>query len=222
MFAEKLKAVVVTAAATMLMGVMSPSATAGTAADRAEAVPLRDAVAALPVAVEHRDGYDRVRGFGGWIDADKNGCNTRKEVLLDEAVDAPVVGPKCALTGGRWYSYYDNVYKTGNLDIDHVVPLAEAWDSGASAWTKAERVAYANDLTDPVHLVAVTDSLNRQKADKDVADWLPPYTPARCRYITEWAHIKTRYHLSVDAREKDVLTEYAATCPNVPVAGAPR
>ncbi|MFC9931967.1 HNH endonuclease family protein [Streptomyces sp. NPDC127190] len=222
MRADKVKAVLVAAVATALLSAVMPASAAVSGGRlHAEGLPLRDAVAALPVADEHRQGYDRLREFGTWIDADKDGCNTRKEVLIEEAVEAPVVGPGCSLTGGRWYSYYDDAYETGGLDIDHLVPLAEAWDSGAYAWTKAERVAYANDLADPVHLVAVTAKYNRQKADKDVADWLPPYEPARCRYITEWTHIKMRYHLSVDAREKAVLTDYADACPNVPVSTDP-
>ncbi|MGW3462687.1 HNH endonuclease family protein [Streptomyces olivaceoviridis] len=216
-----LRAVAVTGFAAVLFGAAMPASGAAHDRGRAGGVPLRDAVAALPVADEHREGYDRVREFGNWIDADKDGCNTRREVLLDEAVDPPAVGPHCALTGGRWYSYYDDAYRTDGLDIDHLVPLAEAWDSGAYGWTKAERVAYANDLTDPVHLVAVTDRYNRQKADKDVAEWLPPFEPARCRYITEWTHIKRRYRLSVDRREKAVLAQYAGRCPDVPVTNDP-
>ncbi|MFJ3164258.1 HNH endonuclease family protein [Streptomyces kanasensis] len=103
------------------------------------------------------------------------------------------------------------------IDIDHMVPLAEAWDSGAHSWDRAKRVAYANFLEDPVHLVAVTGRSNRQKADKDVAQWLPPYEPARCRYLTEWVHIKRTWGLSVDEQEKNTLTELASACPNVPL-----
>ncbi|MFI2764881.1 HNH endonuclease family protein [Streptomyces echinatus] len=210
--------------AAALLGAMAPAAGAAPARPAAavEGVPLHEAVAALPVADENREGYNRLTSFGGWIDADRDGCNTRAEVLLDEAVEAPEISGRCTLTGGLWYSYYDDAYRQSGLDIDHLVPLAEAWDSGASAWTKQERVAYANDLADPVHLVAVTDRYNRQKADKDPADWMPPYEGARCRYITEWVHVKTRYHLSVDPREKDALTAHAAQCPDVPVTTDPQ
>src|SRR5690242_9345787 len=101
---------------------------------------LRTAVAALPVATEVRTGYDRAL-FPLWVDADSDGCNTRYEVLIAEAVTAPSVGSGCSLSGGRWYSYYDNAYwtLTGDLDIDHMVPLAEAWDSGARSWTTSRR-----------------------------------------------------------------------------------
>ncbi|MFF5447064.1 HNH endonuclease family protein [Streptomyces sp. NPDC012888] len=101
---------------------------------------------------------------------------------------------------------------------EHLVPLAEAWDSGARNWDKAQRVAYANDLSVDHHLVAVTARSNRQKADRDVAEWLPPVEAVRCRYITEWIAVKTRYGLSVDQAEKDTLTQYASTCTNAPLA----
>jgi uncharacterized protein DUF1524 len=186
-------------------------------------VPLRDAIAALRVADENRAGYDR-DAFRHWIDADKNGCNTRAEVLISEAVVAPTIGPRCALTGGRWYSYYDNVFvdSAGALDVDHMVPLAEAWDSGASAWTPQQRQDYANDLTQPRALVAVTAKTNRQKADQDPSTWMPPYEGARCTYLTDWVTVKTKYDLTVDQTEKSTLEHLAATCPNNPVDPGPR
>lgn len=77
---------------------------------------------------------------------------------MDEAVQAPERGPNCALAGGSWYSAYDDTQfdNARKLDVDHLVPLAEAWDSGASAWTAKEREAYANDLDDPRALIAVS------------------------------------------------------------------
>ncbi|GAA2331336.1 hypothetical protein [Streptomyces cuspidosporus] len=95
-------------------------------------MPLRDAVASLPVADEDRTGYNRERSFGTWIDADRDGCDTRAEGLLEEALE---VTGRCRLTPGtgRWYSWYNDQYVTSprDLDVDYVVPLAEAWDSGA-------------------------------------------------------------------------------------------
>ncbi|MEU9481795.1 hypothetical protein [Streptomyces sp. NPDC048191] len=81
-----------------------------------------------------------------WVDADKDGCNTRAEVLKAKAVIAPEQGPNCTLTGGEWYSPYGDRYIQGprGLDIDHLVPLAEAGDSDASIWTAREREEYAN------------------------------------------------------------------------------
>ena len=88
-------------------------------------------------------------------------------MLLDEAVEPPTVGPRCRLSGGRWWSYYDQVWVTSasGLDIDHMVPLAESWDSGASAWTAEQREAYANDQRADASLVAVTARSNRSKSD---------------------------------------------------------
>ncbi|GAA2447877.1 HNH endonuclease family protein [Streptomyces macrosporus] len=137
-------------------------------------LPLRSAVAALPVAPEDRTGYTR-EAFRHWIDADRDGCTTPAEVLLAEAVDPPTVTGRCTLTGGLWHSWYDDQHVVGprGLDIDHLVPPAEAWDSGASNWSDERREAYADDLGDPRALVAVTARANRQEADQDIAEWLP-------------------------------------------------
>ncbi|GAB3423994.1 HNH endonuclease family protein [Flindersiella endophytica] len=180
--------------------------------------PLRDAVASLPVATEVRTGYSRDL-FPHWIDADGDGCNTRYEVLIAEAVTAPSVGSGCTLSGGRWYSYYDNVYWTApsDLDIDHFVPLAEAWDSGARNWTTSRRQSFANDLGDSRTLVAVTDDVNQAKGDKDPAEWMPSYSSARCRYINEWVAVKLRWRLTVNSAEKTTLTNYANSCSNVTI-----
>jgi hypothetical protein len=134
-------------------------------------------------------------GVAGDVDADfhhranpSDGCNTRTEVLIAEAVEPPTVGPKCRLTGGRWWSYYDQVWVTSasGLDIDHMGPLAEAWDSGASGWSAQRREAYANDLGAATSLVAVTARSNRSKSDQDPATWLPPAAEVHCRYVAEW------------------------------------
>ncbi|MEV5842231.1 HNH endonuclease family protein [Streptomyces sp. NPDC051985] len=181
-------------------------------------LPVRDALAALTVADESRTGYSRDK-FKHWTDTDKNGCSTRAEVLLAEAVTAPEVGPKCTLTGGVWHSPYDDQYidDARKLDVDHLGPLAEAWDSGASAWTAKEREAYANDLDDPRALIAVSAASNRSKADKDPAEWLPPYAGYWCTYVTNWVADKTRYRLSVDSAEQTALAERLAVCPDQPI-----
>jgi hypothetical protein len=205
----------VAAALTLVSGGIVTIATAGPAQAATVSQPLRTMVANLPVATEVRTGYSRDL-FNLWIDADGDGCNTRYEVLIAEAVTAPTVGSGCSLTGGRWYSYYDGAYwtATSDLDIDHMVPLAEAWDSGARNWTAAQREAYANDLGDPRPLVAVTDNVNQSKSDQDPAEWMPSLTSAYCRYITDWVADKTRWGLTVDSAEKTSLTSYAAACTN--------
>ncbi|MGW7821810.1 HNH endonuclease family protein [Streptomyces puniciscabiei] len=180
--------------------------------------PVRDLLVQLPVRAEDRTGYERSK-FKHWIDADKDGCNTWAEVLKAEAVVAPVQGPKCTLSGGEWYSPYDDRYIDGpkGLDIDHLVPLAEAWDSGAYAWTAKEREAYANDLGDDRALIAVSAASNRSKADQDPSTWLPPAAGYRCTYVTDWVADKTRWGLSVDAGEQAALAEVLSSCPDVPV-----
>jgi hypothetical protein len=200
---------------------VTPSPGAGTAAP-GEAGLLRGAVAGLPVAAEDRTGYARER-FELWVDDDHDGCDTRHEVLIAEATTAPSLGARCALTGGAWRSYYDDRVWTDpdDLDVDHLVPLAEAWESGASAWTDARRRAYANDLDDPRTLVAVTDELNQAKGDRDPAEWLPPSPSAICRYIAEWVAVKLRWHLGVDVGEKNTLARLAGTCPDTPITVTP-
>ncbi len=164
-------------------------------------------------AAEKRTGYER-DSFKHWVDEDGDGCPTRQEVLLAEAVKAPEQGARCALTGGSWRSYYDEVEVTDakKLDIDHMVPLAEAWDSGAYDWTPARREAYANDLGAERSLVAVTAKTNRSKADKDPAEWMPPAASAACTYLVDWTATKLRWGLSADEAEQKALLERAESC----------
>ncbi|MGW2176342.1 HNH endonuclease family protein [Streptomyces sp. NPDC001705] len=193
-------------------------------AQAAETLSLTEAVAALPIAAESREGYDR-DAFRHWnTGADPtDGCNTRAEVLIAEAVDPPAVGPRCRLTGGRWFSYYDQVWVTSasGLDIDHMGPLAEAWDSGASTWSAAQREAYANDLGAEASLVAVTARSNRSKSDQDPATWLPPAAEVHCRYVAEWVGTKLRWSLSADEAEAAAVREVAAGCPDQTVTYEP-
>ncbi len=177
---------------------------------------LTTAIGDLTVGAEVRTGYDR-NLFKHWVDADGDGCDTRKEVLISEADDPPSVGSGCALSGGRWYSYYEGASQTdqGALDIDHMVPLAEAWDSGARSWSAGVREAYANDLGDYRSLVGVTASLNRQKSDQDVAEWVPPQQ--KCRYLAEFVAVKIRWRLSVDSAERSAMQSLASGCSNVTI-----
>ncbi|MFC9117655.1 HNH endonuclease family protein [Streptomyces sp. NPDC057092] len=198
--------------------------TASSPASAAQTLPLAEAVDRLPVEAESRDGYDR-DAFRHWNTGDdpSDGCNTRAEVLLDEAVEPPTVGPRCRLSGGRWWSYYDQVWVTSasGLDIDHMVPLAESWDSGASAWTARRREAYANDQGSATSLVAVTARSNRSKSDQDPAQWLPPAAGAHCRYVAEWVATKLRWSLTADEAEVAALAEKAAGCPDQSVTYEP-
>lgn len=180
----------------------------------ASAIPASGATITLTLAAEHTSGYQRSL-FKHWIDADGNGCNTRNEVLIAEAIVKPTITGRCTLSGGKWISAYDGltIYNKSKLDIDHLVPLAEAWRSGAWAWTATERMNYANDLTEPAALIAVSASTNRSKGDKDPANWLPEKN--LCKYIKDWIKVKFKYHLTVDQPESDALTSHFAEC-NIP------
>ncbi|WP_016906680.1 HNH endonuclease family protein [Streptomyces xiaopingdaonensis] len=156
------------------------------------------------------DGYDRDK-FSHWIDQGDN-CNTREAVLKRDGTDVET-GNDCYPTSGSWNSVYDDesVSDPSDLDIDHVVPLAEAWRSGASDWTQDRRESFANDL-DTAQLLAVTASTNRSKGDSDPADWLPPSDGYHCEYARIWVWVKDTYSLTVDSAEKTALTEALGTC----------
>jgi len=165
----------------------------------------------LTVAPDQLSGYERTL-FKHWIDADKDKCDTRKEVLIQEAVSVPKLSSGCVFNGGKWISSYEGLSTTdySTLDIDHMIPLAEAWRSGAWKWSSAQREAFANDLTDPRALVAVTAGLNRQKSDQDPSTWLPPV--GQCTYVSNWIAIKVRYSLTVDTAEATALANLVASC----------
>lgn len=133
------------------------------------------------------------------------------------------MGPRCRLTGGTWWSYYDQTTVTtaSGLDIDHRVPLAEAWDSGAYAWTAQRREAYANDQGQEASLVAVTARSNRSKADQDPAPWMPPADAVHRRYAAEWAGTELRWNLTAEDTELAALNDLAAACPDQTVTYTP-
>jgi hypothetical protein len=173
---------------------------------------VQKAIDSLKVAEEVRAGYKR-DNFKHWVGTG-NGCDSRKSVIISEAIKSPVVEKGCVIKGGEWLSIYDNVKVTeaGKLDVDHMVPLAEAWDSGAQEWDAKKRELYANDQTDPRHLIAVTGSSNRSKSDQDPADWMPTNKSYTCDYIANWVSIKVRWSLSIDAKEKSALINNLNGC----------
>ena len=173
--------------------------------------PVSANASELVVAQDYQGAYSR-SAFKHWIDEDRNGCNTRAEVLIAEAVVKPKVGKKCKITRGKWLSAYDGktLKKASQLDVDHMIPLAEAWRSGAWAWTPVQRQIFANDLSDPRALIAVSLSQNRSKGDRDPASWLP--VKGVCTYISHWMAIKFRYALTVDPNEASTLNRYIQSC----------
>ena len=171
----------------------------------------------LTVADDKATGYNRAL-FKHWIDVDKDGCDTRAEVLIEEAIVKPKIGSKCKLTGGKWLSAYDGktVTNASQLDVDHMVPLAEAWDSGASKWDVDKRQVYANDVGDVNALIAVTATTNRSKSDQDPAEWLPAKDV--CTYIKNWVHVKLRWSLTVDDKELKAIKDANAKCPKAKIS----
>jgi hypothetical protein len=174
----------------------------------------------LAVEPEHDGGYARDLFGSGWLDMDTDGCDTRKEVLVAESVTPVRIGSGCELIGGAWSSAYDGLEITdaSDLDIDHVVPLKEAWDSGAWAWPSTLRARFANDLDDPRSLRAVTAATNRSKGSSDLAGWLPPERTFTCDYAIDWVATKVRWSLSVDPIEADAARTILASCPAGTVA----
>jgi hypothetical protein len=170
-----------------------------------------DAIKVLKVTPESRTGYVRTK-FKHWVGVG-NGCDSRKAVIISEAIVKPIVEKGCVIKGGEWLSIYDSVkvIDAGKLDVDHMVPLAEAWDSGASAWDDKKRELYANDQTDTIHLIAVTGASNRSKSDRDPAEWMPTNEKYKCQYIMNWVSIKIRWSLSVD--EKELFAIKSIKCP---------
>lgn len=178
--------------------------------------PLRTAVRSLVVSAELNAGYDRDRYFGTWKDTNGDCQNTRHEVLISESKVRPTYSSRgCTVTNGRWVTTWDNRVHTSpsTVQIDHTVPVAEAWGSGARSWTQARRVAFYNDLGDSRTLNAQTSALNASKQAKGPEAWLPPAN--KCYYIGQWVAVKIRWGLKVDSTEKAALTRWANACPNV-------
>ena len=174
-------------------------------------VPVSASTLQLVVAEDKTTGYKR-SAFKHWIDVDRNRCNTRAEVLIEEAIVKPKIGPKCKLTGGKWLSAFDGktITNASQLDVDHMVPLAEAWRSGAWKWTAAQRQVFANDLENSEALIAVTRSTNRSKGDKDPSLWMP--AKDQCVYTQNWISIKVKYSLTADPQEVEKLNSLVSTC----------
>lgn len=202
--------------ATAVMSAATLTVNASPAQAGSYSAPLRTAISQLKVATEVRTGYDRSL-FPHWKDANGDCQNTRHEVLIGESGVTPTYtsSTRCSVATGKWFSYYDRVTWTAasDVDIDHMVPLAESWDSGARNWTTSRRQLFANDLGDYRSLVAVTDSVNQSKGDQDPSTWLPIYD--RCRYLLDWTSVKIRWGLTVDSAEKNALTSLGSQCTNV-------
>lgn len=190
----------------------------------ADAVGVKAIDAAENLVVKGRapkTGYARSEFGPAWADVDKNGCDTRNDILrrdLTQVVFKP--GTKdCVVLSGVLIDKYSGEtinFVRGNstsslVQIDHVVALSDAWQKGAFLLTLQERTAFAND---PLNLLAVKGSLNSQKGDGDAATWLPPQKSYRCEYISRQIAVKKKYHLWVTVAERSAFVRVLQTCPN--------
>ncbi|WAL40236.1 excalibur calcium-binding domain-containing protein [Brevibacterium sp. BRM-1] len=170
-----------------------------------------------------KTGYDRT-GFGWRQDTDHNGCDTRNDVLRRDLVGIAVqAGAPCVVMTGSLHDPYsgqaigfDRAHS--RVDIDHVVALSDAWQSGAQQLDEQRRVALAND---PLNVLAVSSTLNRQKSDGDAATWLPPAKGYRCEYAARQIAVKAKYGLWVKPAERSALARVLSRCPSQPAFDQP-
>lgn len=200
----------------VVLGALLLSACGGSPLPKSSAAPGANAgntkvtLESLKVAeARAMTGYSRDR-FPHWRKAGSN-CDVRDTVLARDGKDIKKNG--CNVTGGTWMSLYDNVTVTEatKVDVDHMVPLANAWRSGADAWDDDKRGDFANDLERP-QLFAVTASSNRSKGDQDPSQWKPPSPTYWCQYAKDWILVKSYWKLTVTKAEKGALTEMLGTC----------
>ncbi|MDX8029976.1 HNH endonuclease family protein [Lentzea sp. BCCO 10_0856] len=200
---------VLVAAAALTFGFVSPALATPTGIPTTTEAKTK--LAALTVRADgSMTGYSRDK-FPHWI-TQSGTCNTREAVLKRDGTNV-VTDSSCAATSGRWFSPYDGATwsAASDVDIDHIVPLAAAWRSGAASWTTAQRQAFANDMTRP-QLIAVTDNVNQAKGDQTPATWKPPLTSYWCTYAKMWVGTKSYYNLSVNSAEKTELTGMLGRC----------
>ena len=174
--------------------------------------PLLDGL--IRIAAETNDPYDRDY-FGYPTDLDSDGCDTRDEVLIaDSQVPVTTGTSLCDVTAGQWYSPYDGVLtdNPSDIQIDHVVALSEAWDSGANQWDQAIAIEFGNAVGSDDNLQVASRASNLGKSDYDPAEWLPDNTDAICWYVTTWSQIKLDWDLAMDATEYTTVTSILANC----------
>ncbi len=183
------------------------------------------ALATLPVKGRApRTGYDREVFGPRWSDTDRNGCDTRNDVLRRDLTD-PVLKAGtngCVVLSGTLLDPYSGAtlaFERGHdtsrlVQVDHVVALSDAWQKGAQQWSPGRRLAFAND---PLNLLAVDGPLNQLKSDGDAATWLPPQTSYRCAYVARQVAVKATYGAWVTQAEHDAIAGLLAACPGEPL-----
>jgi hypothetical protein len=188
-----------------------------------QAVPQGSAAAVLDtLAVKGRaakDNYDRSAFGQAWLDVDRNGCDTRNDILRRDLHAGTLVdGAPCQVAGGTFrepYTGREVTFQRGPetsaaVQIDHVVALGDAWQKGAQRLTAQQRVHLAND---PLNLIAVDGTANQDKGAADAATWLPPNKAFRCHYVARQISVKAAYRLWVAAAEKEAMKRILSSCP---------
>jgi len=193
-----------------------------TAEDLAAARAALGALAVRPASSS--SGYSREQFGQAWADLDRNGCDTRNDILrrdLHDAVIKPGTHDCVVLSGmladpysGTTIAFTRGTRTSDDVQIDHVVALADAWSSGAAAWDPANRFRLGND---PLNLLAVSGPLNTQKSDGDAAQWLPPNVAYRCTYVARQVGVKYTYGLTVTTAERRAMAGVLAGCPDQPL-----
>ena len=173
-----------------------------------------------------RTGYDRAQFGQRWADTDRNGCDTRNDVLRRDLTDVvldPATHGCVVLTGTLADPFsggtlaFERGSRSADVQVDHVVAMSDAWQKGAQLWTPARRLAFAND---PLNLLAVDGGLNAQKSDGDAATWLPPAKDFRCAYVARQVAVKAKYGAWVTQAEHDAIARVLSACPQEPLPGS--
>lgn len=165
-----------------------------------------------------KTGYDRDLFGPAWKDVDRNGCDTRNDILARDLTNISRKSGGCTILSGvlndpysgKVINFVRGVGTSNAVQIDHVVALSDAWQKGAFRWTTAKREAFAND---PLELLAVDGPLNMQKRDSDAASWLPPNKKFRCSYIARQIAVKSKYEIWVTSAEKAAMARILSGCP---------
>ena len=171
-----------------------------------------------------KTGYARSQFGQAWADVDKNGCDTRNDILKRDLTNVVYKAGTCVVLSGTLKDPYSGdvinfvrgVSTSSLVQIDHVVALSDAWQKGAFMLSLADRTALAND---PLNLLAVKGSLNSQKGDGDAASWLPPLKSYRCEYVSRQIAVKRKYMLWVTSAERDAFVRILSKCPDQELVG---
>jgi len=197
----------------LVLNVSTAEAALESAASVLESLPVKGRAA--------KTGYDRDQFGQRWADTNRNGCDTRNDILqrdLKNIIYKPGTR-NCVVASGELLDPYSGKiinFVRGNVtsmevQIDHVVALSNAWQTGAFKLSLAKRTEFAND---PLNLLAVQGRLNSQKGDGDAATWLPPLKSYRCKYVARQIGVKAKYDLWVTPPEKSAMQSILAKCPN--------